>query len=76
MWCEITKVKGTWHEVANEARLTIGLKPKDEDFDLSTEWKRGMLLCEHSPIRLIEIKATWHDLLWWVHTHFANRVVC
>lgn len=59
MWCEITKIKGSWREVANEARVTIGLPIKDEAEDVSSAWKRLMLLSEHSPIRLISVKATW-----------------
>jgi len=32
-----------------------------------------MLLCEHSPIRKLIVKWKWHNLLWWVQTHFTRH---
>jgi hypothetical protein len=66
-------IKGTWREVADAARTTIG---KDAgEGEPSSLWKKRMLLAEHSPIRLLHIKWRWHDLLWWVQTHFTRHHV-
>lgn len=68
---KILQVKGTWREVADSARTTIGLMPSDRE--IKTEWKRKMLLCEHSPIRQITIKWKWTDLMSWVSVHFVRH---
>lgn len=68
---EFIKRKGNWREVANSANTTIhkekGLKEPSET------WKRRMLLCEHSPIRQISIKAKWHELKYWVSVHLVRH---
>lgn len=65
------KTKGTWREVANAARTTIGMEAgKGEP---SSNWKRRILLAEHSPIRKLHISWVWEDLLWWVQTHFTRH---
>lgn len=63
--------KGTWREVANSANTTIhkeaGVK------ELSSQWKRRMLLCEHSPIRQILVKCKWYELKSWISVHFVRH---
>lgn len=66
-------VKGTWREVADAARTTIGLDAGQGE--PSSSWKRRMLLAEHSPIRLLTIKWKWANLPWWVQTHFTRHHV-
>ncbi len=66
-------IKGTWREIANSARTTIGLEEGNKE--PSSLWKRRMLLCEHSPIRQLIIKWKWTDLLWWIQTHFTRHWV-
>ena len=43
------KILGTWRDVANAARTTIGQEAGEGE--PSSKWKRRMLLAEHSPIR-------------------------
>jgi len=65
------KVTNTWRDVADAARTTIG---KDAgEGEPSSNWKRRMLLAEHSPIRKIHVNWKWVDLLWWVQTHFTRH---
>jgi len=64
------KIKGDWQEVKDAAMTTIG---KDAGATPSSEWKRKMLLCEHSPIRKLIVKWKWSSLLWWVQTHFTRH---
>ena len=63
--------KGTWREVANSARTTINKEAGEGD--PSSNWKRRMLLAEHSPIRQLSIKAKWYNIPYWVSTHFVRH---
>ena len=71
MIAELIAKFGTWRDVADRARTTVG---KDAgDGDPSSEWKRRMLLCEHSPIRVISLTIRLRDLLSWVSVHFVRH---
>lgn len=67
----IKGVKGTWREVADSARTTIHKEAGVGE--PSSSWKRRMLLCEHSPIRQISVKAKWYNIPYWVSTHFVRH---
>ncbi|MFW2490981.1 hypothetical protein ACN077_20800 [Clostridium chromiireducens] len=64
-------IRGSWKDVLNSARTTINMEHGDKE--PSSNWKRRMLLAEHSPIRLISIKWKWFDLKYWVSTHFVRH---
>lgn len=65
------KTKGTWREVADSARTTIGL---DEGTNqVSDIWKKKILLAEHSPIRQLLFKWKWNDLAYWVSVHLVRH---
>jgi len=65
--------KGTWREVANSANTTIN---KEEGIkEPSSNWKRRMLLCEHSIIRQILIKAKWYKLKYYISVHFSRHFI-
>lgn len=68
---EFMKKKGTWREVADSARTTIHKEAGDKE--PSSNWKRRMLLAEHSPIRQLQIKWKWLGLPYWVSVHFARH---
>lgn len=71
MEVKFIKSKGTWRDVADSARTTIG---KDAGRgNPSDNWKRRMLLAEHSPIRQLSYKFKWVDLQYWVSTHFVRH---
>lgn len=70
MKTEITKIKGDWIEVASDCRSTVGKPPLDHE--PSTEFKRKILIAEHSPIRDISVKWTWHGIKSWVATTGAG----
>lgn len=55
---EILKIKGDWAEVASDCRSTVGKPPLDHE--PSVDFKRKILIAEHSPIRDISVKWTWH----------------
>lgn len=73
MKIEYLEVKGSWSEVSDAARTTIGLeKGKKEP---SPSWKLKMLLAEHSPVRQLIIKWKWSDLKYWVSVHFTRHKI-
>lgn len=71
MKVKFLKVKGTWRDVADSARTTIGLNEGNKE--PSSDWKRRMLLCEHSPIRQLILKWKWIDLKSWVSVHLVRH---
>lgn len=71
MKTEITKIKGDWMEVASDCRSTVGKPPLGHE--PSTEFKKKILIAEHSPIRDISVKWTWHDIKSWVATHWSRH---
>jgi len=71
MKIKFKKVKGSWRDIADSANTTID-KVEGEKEPSST-WKRRMLLCEHSPIRQLIIKAKWYELPYWVSVHFVRH---
>ena len=71
MKTEITKIKGDWIEVASDCRSTVGKPPLCHE--PSTEFKRKILIAEHSPIRGISVKWTWHNIKSWVATHWSRH---
>lgn len=64
-------VKPDWKRVLNAARRTVGKAPIDKE--PSTEFKKEILLAEHSPIRLLEYDFTWDDIRQWVTAHFVRH---
>lgn len=64
-------IRGSWKDVVNSARTTINIEHGEKE--PSSDWKRRMLLAEHSPIRQLFIKAKWYDLKYWVSTHFVRH---
>ena len=64
-------VKPDWKRVVNAARRTVGKKPIDKE--PSDEFKRKILLAEHSPIRLLEYDFTWEDIMQFVTTHIVRH---
>lgn len=64
---------GTWEDVKEVARNTIGLKGSGLTPD--SEWKRKMLACEHSPTRRIKVIWKWEDLPYWVSVHFVRHKI-
>ena len=73
MKVEFVEVKGTWREVADAARTTIGMEKGEKD--PSSVWKRKMLLSEHSPIRQLSVKWKWKNLKYWVSVHFVRHKI-
>jgi hypothetical protein len=73
MRCKILGTKGTWREIANSANTTIGRETGEKE--PSSNWKRRILLSEHSPIRQLSIKWKWYDLMYWVSVHLVRHKI-
>jgi len=67
------KVKGTWRDVADCARTTIG--QQDGEKEPSSTWKKKLLLAEHSPIRTLVFNWKWIDLPYWVSVHLVRHKI-
>lgn len=68
---EIIKIKGDWREVLDDCRSTVG-KPH-LGCEPSEDFKRRILIAEHSPIRDIVVKWTWPEIKSWVATHWSRH---
>lgn len=73
MKVELKNVKGTWEEVANRARTTVskgelGKEPSDN-------FKKRILMAEHSPIRGLIYCFKISNVKSWVATHFVRHHV-
>lgn len=71
MKVKLLDIKGTWRSIADSARTTIGLD--EGTSEVSSSWKRRMLLCEHSPTRKLTICWKWYELPYWVSTHYVRH---
>lgn len=60
-----------WIRVVNAARRTVG--KKSISHEPSGEFKKKILLAEHSPIRLLEYDFTWEDIKQWVTVHLVRH---
>ncbi|MBE5938523.1 MAG: hypothetical protein E7265_10905 [Lachnospiraceae bacterium] len=68
---KIQKVECDWLDVKNECRNTVN---KDAtSVDATPEFKKKLLISEHSPIRLLGIKWRWEGIFSWVSVHFARH---
>lgn len=62
-----------WIKALNAARNTVNKGSSQKE--PSSEWKRRILLAEHSPIRLINIDYTWNELKSWISVHFTRHKI-
>lgn len=60
-----------WKRVLNAARRTVGKEAIDKE--PSDQFKRKILLAEHSPIRLLEYDITIESVRQWVTVHLARH---
>lgn len=65
---EIIKIKGDWQEVVDDCRATVKKSPLGKE--PSKEFKKAILISEHSPIRGISVKFSWKNIKYWVAMHW------
>jgi len=61
-----------WNFVKQLALSTIGKNIKNEP---TSQWKKQILLCEHSPIRNITLSWCWENLKSWVSVHLVRHKI-
>ena len=59
-----------WQDIKNATMNTIG---KNRGAYPTSEWKRRLLLSEHSPIRKLKISWKWSDLKYWISVHLVRH---
>lgn len=67
---ELKDYRDLWQGIKNATMNTIG---KNKGAYPTTEWKRKLLLSEHSPIRKLIIGWRWTDLKYWVSVHLVRH---
>lgn len=68
---KILNIRGSWKDVYRSCLNTINKEVVDKE--PSSEWKRRIVLSEHSPIRKISIEAKLYNLYYWVSTHLVRH---
>lgn len=64
-------ISADWTRVKNHCRTTVN---KDfTDKEPTEEFKRKLLISEHSPIRLLEVDWSWEGIYSWVATHWSRH---
>ena len=71
MKTEILKIKGDWQEVVDDCRLTVGKPPLGKE--PTEEFKKRILIAEHSPIRDISVRWVWRGIKSWIATHWVRH---
>ena len=71
MKIEITRVTD-WQRVVDAARFTQGKKSLGRE--PSDEFKKQMILSEHSPLRELEFDIKMYGIPYWVSNHFVRHV--
>lgn len=65
------KVKGDWQEVVDDCRATVNKPPLGHE--PSSDFKKRILIAEHSPIRDISFRWKWNDIKSWIATHWVRH---
>ena len=71
MKTEILKIKGTWEDVVNRCRATVGKEQLGKE--PSANFKRKILIAEHSPVRELHVSWGWKAIKSWVATHWVRH---
>lgn len=62
-----------WTRVLNAARMTVNKKFIEKE--PSDDFKRKIMMSEHSPIRMLLFDITIHDFPYWVHTELTRHYI-
>ena len=60
-----------WKRVKNHCRTTVN--KEFTDVEPTSEFKKKLLISEHSPIRLLEIDWSWKQIPYWVSTEWSRH---
>lgn len=71
MKTELLKIKGDWQEVVDDCRSTVGKESLGKE--PSRNFKKRLLIAEHSPIRDLIFKWQWKDMPHWITVHWVRH---
>lgn len=63
--------KGSWMEVVDDCRSTVHKPPLWHE--PSTDFKKKILIAEHSPIRDISVRWKWFNIPYWIAMHWKTH---
>lgn len=69
---DIFKHEDNWQDIKDSTMNTIG---KDTGKYPTSEWKRRIIMAEHSPIRRMKFYWRWKDLKYWVSVHLVRHKI-
>ena len=67
---KITDFDVDWFKIKSACMTTISKQAKQMP---GQEWRRKLLICEHSPIRRSTISWKWENIPYAISTHFARH---
>lgn len=67
---KITNINIGWLRIKSACMTTISKQAGKEP---SSEWKRKLLICQHSPIRRGEVSWKWETIPYAISTHFVRH---
>lgn len=70
MQIQITNFYVDWLKIKSACMTTISKQAGKEP---NSDWKRKLLICEHSPIRRSLISWKWEEIPYCISTHFARH---
>jgi hypothetical protein len=71
MKTKILKITGSWQDVVDDCRATVGKEPLGHE--PSASFKKKILIAEHSPIRNLRVRWIWAHIKSWVATHWVRH---
>lgn len=69
---DIFKHEDNWQDIKDTTLNTIG---KTTGTYPTSEWKRKLIMSEHSPIRRMKFYWRWKDIKSWVSVHFVRHKI-
>ena len=67
----MVKLEGSWRDVKNACRTTVGKKHTEKD--ATERFKRDLVIAEHTPIRKLHVSWLWEDMPYWVAMEWARH---
>lgn len=67
----INWISDSWKRAKNHCRTTVNKSFTDNE--PTKDFKKKLLISEHSPIRLLEIDWTWEKIKYWVSTEWSRH---
>lgn len=68
---EFVKIDDDWTLIKNACRNTVSKKYSEKE--PSEQFKKNLLLAEHSPIRLFNVYWRWKEIKYWVSTEWSRH---